>query len=132
MVPSRIPEKPKPHEKSATAQSGGNVAPLRADADTVRDEVLKLPAPWRLHYGDVLPDAHIAFRLIGPKDAPLVAVLGGISAHRGVCGKDGLVARARRPRPRYRHDPLPRAWHRLSRGAGRKLLVRRRDRNSRR
>ncbi len=89
MVPSRIPEKPKPHEKSATAQSGGNVAPLRADADTVRDEVLKLPVPWRLHYGDVLPDAHIAFRLIGPKDAPLVAVLGGISAHRGVCGKDG-------------------------------------------
>jgi len=38
----------------------------------------------RLAYGDVLPGAHLAYRLVGPADAPVVAVLGGISAHRYV------------------------------------------------
>ena len=46
-------------------------------------------APWRLHHGDELADARIAFRLAGPEDAPVIAVLGGISAHRIVCGADG-------------------------------------------
>ncbi len=40
--------------------------------------------PWRLHHGDEIADAHIAFRLVGPEEAPVVAVLGGISAHRVV------------------------------------------------
>ena len=52
----------------------------------VRDEVLGLPSPWRLHFGDDLSQAHIAFRLTGPSDAPVVVALGGISAHRTVCG----------------------------------------------
>jgi homoserine O-acetyltransferase len=50
---------------------------------------LSLPAPHRLHYGDVLPDAKVAFRIVGPADAPVIAVLGGISAHRMVAGADG-------------------------------------------
>ncbi len=58
-------------------------------AAPVRDEVLDLPAPWRLHYGDVLEHARIAYRLEGPENAPLIAVLGGISAHRVVCGSEG-------------------------------------------
>jgi homoserine O-acetyltransferase len=45
--------------------------------------------PHKLHYGDVLPDARVAFRLVGPEDAPVIAVLGGISAHRVVSGADG-------------------------------------------
>ncbi len=53
------------------------------------DGVLKLPHPYRLHHGDELADAHIAFRLVGPQHAPVIAVLGGISAHRIVCGADG-------------------------------------------
>ena len=53
------------------------------------DETLSLPGPLTLHYGDVLPDARVAFRLVGPADAPVVAVLGGISAHRIVAGDAG-------------------------------------------
>ena len=55
----------------------------------VRDAVLDLPRPWRLHYGDELPRAHIAYRLTGPEGAPVIAVLGGISAHRVVNGEQG-------------------------------------------
>ena len=86
-VPSQIPEKPKP---VAQTKSAANVTPIRSATDPmVRDEVLALPAPWRLHYGDELADARIAFRLVGPADAPVVAVLGGISAHRVVNGEEG-------------------------------------------
>jgi homoserine O-acetyltransferase len=53
------------------------------------DQTLTLPAPFKLHYGDVLPDAKIAYRLIGPENAPVIAVLGGISAHRIVAGAAG-------------------------------------------
>ena len=53
------------------------------------DDILRLPAPFTLHYGDALPDPRVAFRLAGPEDAPVVAVLGGISAHRIVSGAAG-------------------------------------------
>ena len=50
------------------------------------DETLRLPQEFALHYGEPLSDARVAFRLVGPKDAPVIAVLGGISAHRIVSG----------------------------------------------
>ena len=53
------------------------------------DDILRLPPPHALHYGDVLPDAQVAFRIVGPEDAPVIAVLGGISAHRVVSSADG-------------------------------------------
>jgi homoserine O-acetyltransferase len=53
------------------------------------DSVLQLPASWRLHHGDSLPSPRAAFRLVGPRDAPVVAVLGGISAHRYLVGPEG-------------------------------------------
>ena len=53
--------------------------------DTV-DETWSLPQSFALHYGDPLPDAKVSFRLVGPKDGPLIVVLGGISAHRIVSG----------------------------------------------
>jgi homoserine O-acetyltransferase/O-succinyltransferase len=53
------------------------------------DETLRLPSPITLHYGDVLPDAQVAFRLEGPEGAPVIAVLGGISAHRVVANSAG-------------------------------------------
>jgi homoserine O-acetyltransferase/O-succinyltransferase len=53
------------------------------------DQTLALPQPHALHYGDVLGGARVAFRLVGPVDAPVVAVLGGISAHRVVAGSSG-------------------------------------------
>jgi homoserine O-acetyltransferase/O-succinyltransferase len=59
------------------------------DDSTVVDAVLDLPASWRLYHGDPLPHPRIAFRLEGPADAPVVAVLGGISAHRTLIGREG-------------------------------------------
>jgi homoserine O-acetyltransferase len=69
-----------------------NSSPAGTAGDTVRDEVLDLPRPWTLHYGDVLPKAHVAYRLTGPQGAPVIAVLGGISAHRVVAGPEGWWA----------------------------------------
>ncbi len=53
------------------------------------DEILNLPDPWVLHHGDALPSPRVAFRLSGAENAPVVAALGGISAHRGVAGAKG-------------------------------------------
>ena len=53
------------------------------------DQTLRLPHPFTLHYGDVLADAHVAFRLDGPDDGPVIVVLGGIPAHRRVAGVAG-------------------------------------------
>src|SRR6202011_1311797 len=47
---------------------------------TIVEGVLNLPASWRLHYGDPLPHPRVAFRLVGPADAPVVAVLGGLGS----------------------------------------------------
>jgi homoserine O-acetyltransferase/O-succinyltransferase len=52
------------------------------------DETLRLK-PFALHYKDALADAKIAFRLVGNEAGPVVAVLGGISAHRIVAGAPG-------------------------------------------
>jgi homoserine O-acetyltransferase/O-succinyltransferase len=52
------------------------------------DETLTLAA-FDLHYGDPLPDAKVSFRLAGNERGPIVAVLGGISAHRIVTGAPG-------------------------------------------
>lgn len=60
-----------------------------AGPSTVLDSVLELPEPWRLHHGDSLPNPRIAFRLVGPSRAPVVAVLGGISAHRYLIDPEG-------------------------------------------
>jgi len=54
------------------------------------DRILRLPRPFKLHYGDDLPQAQVAFRLVGPEHAPVIAVLGGISAHRVVTGAAGV------------------------------------------
>jgi homoserine O-acetyltransferase len=54
----------------------------------ILDDTLQLARQWQLHHGDTLANAHIAYRVAGPRDAPLVAVLGGMSAHRVVAGKE--------------------------------------------
>jgi homoserine O-acetyltransferase len=79
-----------PEEKA----SGRPIAPApavrsgEAVAEAVVDSVLELPQPWQLHYGDFLDSPRVAYRMVGPADAPVVAVLGGISAHR-VVGEAG-------------------------------------------
>jgi len=49
------------------------------------EDVLVLErAPFQLHFGGSLPRVEIAYRLAGAEGAPVVAVLGGISAGRNV------------------------------------------------
>ena len=55
-------------------------------SSTQVDQSLRLPQPFNLQHGDVLSDAKVAFRLVGAGAAPVIAVLGGISAHRIVAG----------------------------------------------
>ena len=50
---------------------------------------LALPDPFPLESGEQLRHATLAWQCSGPADAPLVIVLGGISAHRRVCSADG-------------------------------------------
>jgi homoserine O-acetyltransferase/O-succinyltransferase len=50
----------------------------------VTEGVLELPDSFSLHFGGVLSSVRIAWRLAGAANAPVVAVLGGISAGRNV------------------------------------------------
>ena len=77
---------------SAEAQRKAPIDPLpdAATAAAARHGTLELPQPFRLDSGRVLRDARLAWRCVGPADAPLVIALGGISAHRRVGGgQDG-------------------------------------------
>lgn len=71
----------------AVEQHPGRIA--SAACEIVVDSVLDLPRPWRLHYGDILQSPRVAYRLVGAPGAPVVAVLGGISAHRFLVGAEG-------------------------------------------
>ncbi|MBS0589763.1 MAG: alpha/beta fold hydrolase [Proteobacteria bacterium] len=50
---------------------------------------LALPHPFVLESGAVLDDARLAWTCVGPDEAPVVVVLGGISAHRRPLARDG-------------------------------------------
>jgi homoserine O-acetyltransferase len=54
-----------------------------------RDGVVELPSPLLLHHGGQLTVPRIAWHLAGPAGAPVVAVLGGISAERVVAAEEG-------------------------------------------
>ena len=57
-----------------------------------RDEVLALPGTLDLHFGGRLESVEVAWRLAGARGAPVVAVLGGISA-----GRDSFSLRPQAP-----------------------------------
>jgi homoserine O-acetyltransferase/O-succinyltransferase len=59
-------------------------APQR-DVALAREGVIELPGEVVLHHGGRLPGMRVAWRLVGPANAPVVCALGGISAHRRVC-----------------------------------------------
>ncbi len=65
--------------RSATGAAGDLAQPFEA-----REGVLELPGGLALHHGARLPQVRIAWRLAGARGAPVVAALGGISAHRRV------------------------------------------------
>ncbi len=52
----------------------------------VREGVLEVPGDLDLYHGGHLTGVHVAWRIEGPAGAPIVATLGGISAHRRVFG----------------------------------------------
>jgi homoserine O-acetyltransferase len=53
--------------------------------EAAREGVLEVPGEIALHHGGKLDGMHIAWRLVGPANAPVICALGGISAHRRVC-----------------------------------------------
>jgi len=69
--------------------------PLAARDTTAEDlvsrhvDVLELPHEFVLECGQVLRNGRLAWQCEGPVSAPLVVVLGGISAHRGFSRADG-------------------------------------------
>ncbi|MEZ5959006.1 MAG: homoserine O-succinyltransferase [Hyphomonadaceae bacterium] len=63
---------------------------LRQDEQVIDEDVrVEIPASFALQSGDRLEDAAILVRLHGRRGAPVIAVLGGISAGRHVAGDHG-------------------------------------------
>ncbi|HYM34170.1 MAG TPA: hypothetical protein VET48_02180, partial [Steroidobacteraceae bacterium] len=61
-----------------------SVAELVSNTSVVEEGVLKLPGSFALHFGGVLNDVRLAWRISGAAGAPVVVALGGISAGRDV------------------------------------------------
>ena len=70
----------------ALAPAEGRAAMIRR----VREGMAIMPDGMDLEHGGRLDRVEIAWRLTGPEGAPVVAVLGGISAHRHVAGGDDV------------------------------------------
>jgi homoserine O-acetyltransferase len=61
-------------------------APVLPAADpTIREGVLEIPGQMALHHGGRITGVRLAWRMVGPANAPVVCALGGISASRQVC-----------------------------------------------
>jgi len=73
-----------PLESVPVRRSAASRAPVPA-LEPVREGVLEVPGEIALHHGGRLDGMRIAWRVVGPANAPVVCALGGISAHRRVC-----------------------------------------------
>ena len=71
-----------------TATGAASLVLARASPAAAREGVLEWPGTFALHHGGSLAGARLAWRLVGPPAAPVVLVLGGISAHRHVAAED--------------------------------------------
>jgi homoserine O-acetyltransferase/O-succinyltransferase len=60
-------------------------APAVPAHEAAREGLLEVPGEVALHHGGRLDGMRIAWRLVGPANAPVVCAIGGISAHRRVC-----------------------------------------------
>ena len=60
------------------------LAPVPAPEMVVREGVLDVPGDVSLYHGGRLTGIRVAWRLVGPANAPVVCALGGISANRRV------------------------------------------------
>ena len=50
-----------------------------------REGIFEIPGELALHHGGRLSAVRVAWRMVGPAEAPVVCALGGISANRRVC-----------------------------------------------
>jgi len=100
--------------RSGSNQTHGRAPAHSVDPDIVAHEgVLEMPGEMSLHHGGKLANVHVAWRIVGPQDAPVVCALGGISANRRVCTTEdpkqawwGQVAGAGCPLDSNRHRVL--------------------------
>jgi len=91
-------------------------APVLPAADpTVREGVLEIPGEMALYHGGRLSGVHLAWRMVGPANAPVICALGGISATRRVCLDDPVGSEGRHA------DHEQRGWWPEVAGAGRPL-----------
>ncbi len=70
-----------------TVRTGEHAAAHARDYPS-REGIIEIPGEFPLRHGGGLQGVRIAWRLVGPAAAPVVCALGGISAHRRVCGTD--------------------------------------------
>jgi homoserine O-acetyltransferase len=91
-------------------------APVLPPADpTVREGVLEIPGEMTLYHGGRLNSVHLAWRMVGPVNAPVVCALGGISASRRVCLEEPGGSEIRHP------DSERSGWWSEVAGSGRAL-----------
>jgi homoserine O-acetyltransferase/O-succinyltransferase len=62
----------------------GHLAPIPAPEMVVREGMLDVPGEVSLYHGGRLSNVRVAWRLVGPANAPVVCALGGISSNRRV------------------------------------------------
>ncbi|QGZ96093.1 homoserine O-succinyltransferase MetX [Terricaulis silvestris] len=65
------------------------LALTRLPSAPFEDVAAPIPKDFVLESGDLLPDTHVRLRCFGPREAPQILALGGISAGLNVCGEDG-------------------------------------------
>lgn len=70
--------------EAVQASHRAHLAPVPAPEGVVREGILEVPGEVSLYHGGRLAGIHIAWRLVGPANAPVVCALGGISANRTV------------------------------------------------
>ena len=64
----------------------GISAPVLPAADpVVREGIVEIPGEMALYHGGRLSGVRLAWRMVGPVNAPVICALGGISASRRVC-----------------------------------------------
>jgi homoserine O-acetyltransferase len=72
--------------RSASTRAADSLARVPSAHDVIAIEgVLEMPGEMALHHGGRLAGVHVAWRVVGPANAPVVCALGGISANRYVC-----------------------------------------------
>jgi homoserine O-acetyltransferase/O-succinyltransferase len=79
------------HETDAgSAQGIERLNIIETGSVRAREGILELPGEFRLHHGGRLANVRVAWRMVGPAQAPVVCALGGISAHRYVCATESV------------------------------------------